>query len=908
MPVQHRFNARCACVARGGSSESSSVGRFEDSEGRPFAFATSPRQYERDRPFLVDHLALDLALDVAKKSVKGSATLTVRRVDPDAESIQLDAIGFDISAVKVDGADVVHTYDGRIIGVPVGKAKEHAKITVKYSATPRRGLYFLEPDEFVSDRPRQVWSQCQEEDARHWVPCHDKPHVKMTTEIVVKVPNGWHALSNGDLLNKETPAAPAPWSFHYKMSDPHPSYLLTLVAGEFAELTAMAGKTPLAYLVPRGREADGRRTFERTPDMINHFGELLGVAYPWSRYTQVVVSDFIFGGMENTTATTMYEYILLDPRAAVDVSSDDLIAHELAHQWFGDFITCRDWSEAWLNEGFATYMEHVWREKNLGKDEYDYAIKGDLEVYLAEAHGRYRRPVVCQDYDAPLDLFDRHLYEKGGLVLHGLRAELGPKLFWRGIQDYLTRNARGVVETRDLQRALEAVSGKSLGKYFEQCVYKPGHPELEVTVAWDKEVLTVAIKQEQSATDGVPHAFDVLLELDVADTHGSRRERVRITERNEQFAIPCATRPSYVVVDPGMRVLGDVRLKLPSDMLRHQLQKAPTARGRWLAARGLKSFDDPSTVQALSERLFDDAEFWGVRVEAAGALGDIRAKECFDALARAASVKHPKVRRGVMNALGKFRTQAAADALRPHALKDESYVVEAEAARALGNTKQPFAFETLLDVIDRRSWADIISVGAIDGLAALRDDRAVPHVLTRLRYGHPARTRRAAVIALPKLSTDRKGREALEDLLDDSDPMLRLDVARALGELGDAKSRPALRARLDVDLDPRVRRRLRETLRDLGQHGARGVEQVKEDLDKLRIEHAELKARMGNLEARVGGGSKTNGASKLVVSDKPDKADRPDRAHKPGKVDRRKPAGRGKGMALMPRKENKGGA
>ena len=155
--------------------------------------------------------------------------------------------------------------------------------------------------------------------------------------------------------------------------------------------------------------------------------------YPWNKYAQVVVSDFIFGGMENTTATTMYEHILLDERAAIDITSDDLIAHELAHQWFGDYVTCRDWSEGWLNEGFATFFEHVWREKHLGRDEYDYGLKADLDAYLGEAHGRYRRPIVCQDYDAPLDLFDRHLYEKGGLVLHALRVELGDALFWKGV-------------------------------------------------------------------------------------------------------------------------------------------------------------------------------------------------------------------------------------------------------------------------------------------------------------------------------------------------------------------------------------------------------------------------------------------------------------------------------------------
>jgi aminopeptidase N len=844
MSHEHRHHARCGRTGAHAAEERSG-------EGRPFAFATSPRQFERDRPFLVDHLALDLVLDVPKKSVRGAATLSIRRIDPDAESITLDAVGFTIASAKVDAAEVAYTYDGRALTLPIPKSTEAAKVSVTYSAIPRRGLYFLQPDEHYPGRPTQVWSQCQEEDARYFIPCHDKPHVKMTTEVKLRVPNGWFALSNGELVHEERPPAPEPWSFHYKLDQPHPSYLLTVVAGEFAELKAAAGKVPVAYFVPKGKEDDGARTFVRTPDMIAHFGGVTGVEYPWTRYSQVVVSDFIFGGMENTTATTMYEHVLLDARAAIDVTSDDLIAHELAHQWFGDYVTCRDWSEAWLNEGFATYMEHVWREKALGADEYDYGVKSDLDAYLGEAHGRYRRSIVCNDYDAPLDLFDRHLYEKGCLVLHMLRLELGTPLFWRGIALYLTRHARSVVETRDLMRALEEVSGKSLGRFFEQWVYKPGHPELEGSITWDKGILTVLVKQHQSTADGVPNAFELLLCLDILEPHGVRRAKLRISQRVESFAIACATRPSYVVVDPEMRITGDVRLKVPSDMLRAQLAEAKTGRGRWIAARALAESDDPPTLEALEKALQKTDEFWGVRASAAQALGQIRATASFDALARARSIEHPKVRRAVVDALGLFRTSAAVDILKKLALSDASYLVEAEAARSLGKTRQTAAFDTLVDVIDRPAWADVISVGAIDGLAALRDDRALPHVVARTRYGHPARARRASILALPKLASDRRCRETLEDLLDDADPMLRLDVARALSELGDGKARPSLRARLELELDPRVRRRLREALRDLSQEGKRAHEGMRDDLDKLQAEHAELRGRIAALEARA---------------------------------------------------------
>jgi aminopeptidase N len=846
MPLEHRLHARCGCFATGLAEHAASA-------GRPFALPTSSRHFERDRPFAIDHLALDIVLDLTRKSIRAEAAIDVRRIDPSSPELLLDAVGFDVRELQVDGAATPWRYDGRTLYIPIGVTRSEARVTVRYEARPRRGLYFIEPDEHYPHKPRQVWSQCQEEDARHWFPCHDSPHVKMTTEIVAHVPNGYYALSNGTLVASDRPETGA-HTYAWRLDEPHSSYLVTLVAGEFAEIVASAAvagnEVPLTYLVPKGREADGQRTFAHTADMVRLFSEVTGVPYPWKSYTQVVVSDFIFGGMENTTATTLYEHVLLDERAAIDLSSDDLVAHELAHQWFGDYVTCRDWYEGWLNEGFATYLEHVWRERLLGQDEYYFGLKADLDAYLVEANGRYRRAIVCQEYDAPLDLFDRHLYEKGGLVLHALRREVGDELFWRGIRAYLNRHARGVVETRDLQRALEEVSGRGLGRFFEQWVYKPGHPEMDVEVSWERGILSVSTKQTQATSDGVPSCFELPLDLDLVDDDGAVRRSLRVSERQQSFAIPVVRRPSFVVVDPTMRIIGEVRVKVPADMLREQLRRAPTARGQWLAAKYLAKTDDPPTIDALAYCLAGEQAFWGTRAECAAALGKIRGPESFDALEKARSVAHPKVRRAVVDALGTFRTHRAFEAIKPIALRDDSYLVEGEAARALGRTRQAAAFDLLVDLLDRASWFDVVRAGAIDGLAELRDDRAVPHLTARLRYGHPARVRRSAALALPKLATDRRARETLEQLLEDPDPLLRVDAVRAIGELVDPKSRPALRDRLEVETDPRVRRRIREVLRDLTEP-KRATEPLREELEKLLGEHGELKARMAKLEARL---------------------------------------------------------
>jgi aminopeptidase N len=844
--LAERLHSRCAC----------------SSAGSPFALAGTERKYERSRPFAIPHLLLDLSLDFATKSVSAIATLSFERVAPEASELKLDAIGFSIESVKVDTGKgfgpADFSYDGDSLLVRGLEQARAGKVEVRYGATPRRGMYFLEPDAKVKDRPKQVWTQCQDEDARHWIPCHDKPHVKMTSELKVRVPNGFVVLSNGELLDSDTPAGKKPWSYHFRLDKPHPSYLLTLVAGNFAlvdDRAADLGKAkqvPVRYYVPPARKKDTARSFGETPRMIELFSRITGVPFPWQRYSQIVVSDFIFGGMENTTATTMYEHVLLDERAALDITSNDLVAHELAHQWFGDFVTCRDWSHAWLNEGFATFMEHVEREDRLGRDEYDYGVSSDTDTYLHEASARYSRPIVCRDYAEPIDLFDRHLYEKGGLVLHMLRRELGDETFWAGVKQYLTSHAYGVVETNDLQRALEGVSGRSLERFFDSWVYRPGHPELKVKVSWEDGLLSVALKQTQKLGDVAEFHFELEVEVGMRGGKVSRHKK-RITSANDTFMLKLEERPLFVAFDPDLRVISELTFEAPGDMLRAQLEHATRAISRARAADALSRRDDPPTIDALAACLGKPSEAWMVRAEAARALGKIRSDQAFSALAAHAGTEHPKVRRAVASALGNFKTAEAAKVLEKRAKSDPSYLVEAESVRALGRTRQAQAFEVIVPLLDRKSWAEVSRAGALDALGALRDERALPEVLKRTQYGYPTRGRRAAINALAQISDGRKVREHLEDLLDDKDPHLKIDVVAALQALGDVKSRSALHRAKERELDGRVVRRLREALRDMGEHKtAAERKRLNDELENVRSELSELKARLSKLEVNTG--------------------------------------------------------
>jgi len=440
-----------------------------------------------------------------------------------------------------------------------------------------------------------------------------------------------------------------------------------------------------------------------------------------------------------------------------------------------------------------------------------------------------------------------------------LRRELGDELFFEGVRRYLERHAHGIVETTDLMRALEEVSGRSLERFFDDWVYRAGHPDIKVKVSWEDGLLSVSLKQKQKG-DNVPSAFSLPLEIEVVDKQGRRtRHEKLVSEEQGALSLELEARPKFVVFDPDFRVIGSVSLDAPGDMLRSQLREGSTAYARFSAAEALARRDEPPTIRSLGEAARDEKEAWMVRAEAAHALGKIRAEEAFAELAELARTEHPKVRRAVMSALGSFKKPEAATVLAAIARKDPSYLVEAEAARALGRTKQAAALRPLLAMVDRQSWGDVIRAGALDGMGALRDEAALEPVLQRSAYGYPTRGRRAAIAALASLSDARRVREHLENLLDDRDPHLRIEVVAALERLGDPRARGALRRLQERDLDGRVLRRVREALRELGTSGSAERKRLHDEVESLREDLAELKTRLSKIEALR---KKENGAAK----------------------------------------------
>ena len=840
---------------------------------RSFELPGAAPHYGPDKTVDVEHIALHLVPDLEAHALEGNCTTTVRALDEPVASLSLDAVDLQIKGVAgSNGQGVSFKKHGNKVDVrfdPPIPAGERAQFTIVYRAQrPRHGLFFVEPTPEYPGKIRHAWTQSQDENARYWFPCLDYPHEKQSTTTTVVVPKGMFALSNGALTRREDDGDRTVFTYEQKL--PHSTYLTTLVVGPFVEKKQRGGEKPIYYYVLPGREEDGERAFGKTPKMVDVFEQWIGTPYPYERYSQIAVSDFIFGGMENTSATTQTDRTLHDERAHLDFSSDPLVSHELAHQWFGDLLTCRDWSQAWLNEGFATYFEAVFREADLGYDEYLYDIFGCVARYLDEDQSRYRRPIVYNNYRDPIELFDRHLYEKGGAVLHMLRGELGEKRFRRSIARYVKDNAGRNVETIDLIRAIEVSTGRNMRGFFDQWIFRGGHPELEVQASYDekRKALKISIEQKQKTDEQhPPHRFAVEIGVcsakpDSLSTDfgsgplpGERRVRMNVERAYETFFIPLDAEPKLVRFDPGAFVLADVTYKMGTEFAAATLARDADIVARIRAARELAKDTSVAAHEAVA-KAFEEEPFWGVLAEAAMAAGTTRAPWARELLAKHATHKHPKVRRAIAAALGFFRHSDAAAALLPLAKKDDSYFVQAAALHALGKTRDARAFDVLKKAIAGHSWNGVIESGAAHGLGELGDARAVPILIEATALGKEEALRRAALGALARcgeLVEEMRTSvvDAIAQRLEDPMFLVQLAAIGAAEHLGDRRFLPTLGRLGQNAFDGRVRRDATEAairIRE-GQRVPQQVTGLRSDVDALREEQRKLQAKIAELSA-----------------------------------------------------------
>ncbi len=827
---------------------------------KDFAAADAVEQFPPDVPVDWQELTLLVEVDVPARHVWGSATYegTVRRAG--LQKLRFDAEGPTIlRAYDGNGRQLATDHDGKVLWLDLGQTVERGaivRVTMDFDTRePKAGFWFVLPDADHPDRPAHAWTQGQDEDHKFWFPCHDSPNHKVRLHVIATVPETQVALSNGALRDIYKAADTHKRIYDWQLSRPAPTYLLTLVVGPFVEVVQQREPTLVSYWTLPGREADGERAFGRTPQMVALYERLLGVRYPFEKYSQVAVSEFIFGGMENSSMTTQTDLTLHDARAHLDFSSEPLVSHELAHQWFGDLVTCRTWSHGWLNEGFATYFEQLWREESEGADAFDYGRLQAQRGYFAEDGGHYRRTIVTNKYEAPIDVFDAHLYEKGGAVLHMLRRLLGDAPFFQGLGAYLNHHADGSVETPDLRRALERFAGRDLGRFFSQWVETgKGHPELKVTQSWNGEEKTLQVTIEQTQDTAFAPLFDLTVPLELHFADGTRVARtLKVDKKQQSVWIPCDAAPEFVLADPRGDLLAIWDLAVGEPGLRATLAKAPTAMARLRAAEALGKRPTAQNTDALGVALGADSQ-WSVQAEIAKVLGKIASDRAYGHLAKAIDLPHPKARRAVRTALGRFQNVAAAELLATRlATGDVSYFVEADTALALGQTRQVLAFEALVACLDRAGWNETVRVGVLEGLAALGDARAIPLIAPFLAKHHDILLRCGAVRALCKFVAEpSRVLDILGPWTADTAFRFGMTLGAALPTLGDARVIALLQEVAQRAVDDRVIKRAREAVTTVRGGLAAGsqLDGLRGDVEALRGDWRSLTERLDREVAR----------------------------------------------------------
>jgi aminopeptidase N len=820
----------------------------------------------------VHHTKLVIAVDPVAKTLVGNCLTTIEPIyeNQPISTIFFEAADLHIDSVRVLGESETLKFDIMDKGILVHLAKvlnkgEQLVIDIKYNTlSPKLGIYFTGPTSLYPSKPYQVWTQSQDDDAHHWFPVAeaDHPNHRMTSEVVVTVPNGFTALSNGRLLSETVNAVAedatelATKTFHWLHDKAHVTYLMALVVGEFVKLEEKYDDLPVeAYVHPSLLER-AREYFKGTAELVRLYSDLYGVKYPWpGKYAQVFVQDFIFGGMENTTITVMTDRILADvgTREEQRLQELRLNAHELNHHWNGDLVTCRDWSHAWLNEGGATFGEVEAVEHLFGEKARDYYALGLSKVYFGEDR-RYRRPLVCNTFREPIDLFDRHLYQKGGLVRHMLRHLLGRKAYYDSIKTYYEDNRFQPVETIDMIKAIEKTTGRNMRPFFDQWVYGAGYPEFKVAYSFDdkQKLATVKVSQVQKLEE-LTGLFSLPIDISFGFADGTSKDvTINVSEAEHSFSFSLDKKPSMFRFDPHNFILKKVELNVPKGMLIYQLRNDPTVMGRIFAAETLSKLGGDDVVAELSATV-EDSFFYGVGIEAATLLGGMNTAAAKEALKQLITVEHPKVRRSVVNALGSLKDAGVAKVLANLITsgKETSQFVLADACVALGKTKDKSALKVLTKASTMDSWNEIIRIGALNGLAELGDAKGVAVAQALAAPGQPFAARPAALSCLGQLAKQSsKAREALHKLADMEDSAqftLRMSLVQAMGAGGHKDSLPVLNQLEKSSFDGRIKRMISETASSINEAKAAAAKKPTEEASN----GTEVSGKLSKLETQV---------------------------------------------------------
>jgi aminopeptidase N len=745
------------------------------------------------------------------RSCEGRVEYTLRPRIPGMTFVRLNAADMQILDARSGGNDKLpYSYDDKILTIQLPRAAqpdESISVGVRYRLQdPPKGMYFVLPSASFPDKPTMVYTMSEPLEARYWVPTHDWPNERWTSDITVRVPAPYSAVANGVLLEKKADADGKFQSFHWRNEIPTDPHLMGLVVGELVELKQTWRNKPVTVYTQPGSEEAARYTCRRVPEMIEFYTKLTGVEFPYPGYSHITVVDHHHGGMEHAGFSFVNPNFLAaseDGAWPLEMTESIYLSHMLAHQWFGGIVNYRNVSEAWLNEGFAILLDSEWTSHTDSAHRFSCKMWETAARVAAADSSERGKPMVNRNLRDPDDIYrddGGKVYYKGGWVLHMLRHQLSEKIFWDGVRNYLQGHRWGAVETGDLRRSLEEASGQDLEQFFEQWVYRHGVPRLDVQYHWNlaSKQATVAIRQTQKIDTATP-AFALPVDLYFKADGQEKIITVNLSGVRHEFTLPFAAEPSIFCVDPQGVLLKTLAMAVPRTMLRAQAEHGPTAVSRLTAVTQLATHSGSEVCDTLERVLKDESEFWMVRRAAALGLGKMQTEESLAALLRAEKqgIQQPRVLAGLVEALGGYVASPEAHAtVLKHAQLEPKLYVQMAAVAALGRMRAaPALVEKsllTLGLIAKGPTRRAVRGAAIQALAALGD--AIGHELLTV-LAQPERhdeLRQQMLPALGRLGRQEKLRNAtlmmLMQWLDDPDRSIQSASANALGQLGDPRS------------------------------------------------------------------------------------------------------------------------
>lgn len=644
-----------------------------------------PQNVERSRDYDALHYKLEFKFDVKNKTYRGKNTITLMPLRDNFRECILDAEGFTVTSVSTpENTPLQFKQTDKQLVVTLSKTynyKEKLSFIVDYfEKNSQAGLKFIDE---APGHPAQITTYSWPEKAHHWFPCFDFPNDKVTNELIAEVDSHYKVLSNGRLVNWSENKKNNTVTYHWSQEKPHPTCLIMMAAGPFEVIEDSLGPLPVNYWVYKKDVPDAKRIFKKTPAVIAFFNKAFAFAYPWAKYDQVCLAG-IGGGLETTSATTLGDRTIRDAVFERDYPVFDLIVHELAHQWWGDTVTERTWSHVWLSESFATYSEYLFKYHNEGPDEAAVDLLEKKNRYLWEAKNRYMRPLVFNRYNTPWNIMDGHSYPKGAVILHMLRFVMGDKPFFRSLSHFLHKHAFGVADSHDFSTAIKEAAGQNVDWFFDQWLFKPGHPVFDIKYRWvdDKKKIVLTITQTQDTAIGVP-VYTLPVNIGIVTPGGKSSKKIWIKKREEVLELAAGQKPLLVRFDEGNHLLKEWTFEKDLDELIYQLGHDDMIGRMWAAGEILRFKEDMNALMILAASAGIDACVH-VRKAAVETIGKLKLPNLTHLLKTLANDPESKVRAEAITALANYKESGFVPLFIRKFKQDDSVLVRVTALHAIG--------------------------------------------------------------------------------------------------------------------------------------------------------------------------------------------------------------------------------